>query len=595
MDDIFLSAVELQRKGRLTEALTLIEKNREDYNTILLRCLEARIYERMGKYKQAMEIVISAEGKAIEDQNISALVLSYVVKSYIYVREGEISNAEESLIQGERIIEDIGGWQHLKYSEFWGLLINSKGLIANLKGRLNEAMNYFSIAYRFGVEYSHLWIESTARNNLALCLKFTRNHDEAILHINRGIEILDELENFVVKGVCLKTLGELHRIKGYLQQASEYLEQSLQLVRNENITHHSTTLYYLILTYLEMGNTSKVKILEEELYNIQISSDNKMVKKRYEITHALILKTEKRFETLGEAKKILLDVVKSGMIDFDLTTTSIINLLDILLYEYKCFKNPAILVEINNELDSLLNYTSGLETTLIHLYLTFIKGKAALLNFNFEESKRFLLQSQVQAEELGFEILALEISNELDKYMDLFDKWTDLKYDSIGIEEMLKYVEFEETFISSNIHLQSEFIEGEEPVKLFLIDNKGTSIYSFDFHSIEKLNDQLIGGFLTAINHALSETFQEKSTIERIKYGDYTILMRQEIDINYCYVFKGKSYKAYRKLSEFIDQITDSNIINNYYTRNPSIGETKYAIPENELHPLVSQIFLENG
>ena len=62
--------------------------------------------------------------------------------------------------------------------------------------------------------------------------------------------------------------------------------------------------------------------------------------------------------------------------------------------------------------------------------------------------------------------------------------------------------------------------------------------------------------FLDAIKIAI-EDFSSLS-IDRARLGEYTLLIRSEVPVIVCYVFKGQSYSAQQKLSKFLKTMSST-------------------------------------
>ena len=95
-------------------------------------------------------------------------------------------------------------------------------------------------------------------------------------------------------------------------------------------------------------------------------------------------------------------------------------------------------------------------------------------------------------------------------------------------------------------------IPKEEPIYLSFITTSGMTLCSFNFHlNLTEDFDQLMSGFLVAINSVIVKLFSSSGFIERIKHDQYTITIYNLIDpIHICYVYKGRSYHAQLKLNE---------------------------------------------
>ncbi|MFX1251755.1 MAG: hypothetical protein ACFFCZ_09120, partial [Promethearchaeota archaeon] len=96
----------------------------------------------------------------------------------------------------------------------------------------------------------------------------------------------------------------------------------------------------------------------------------------------------------------------------------------------------------------------------------------------------------------------------------------------------------------------------EKPIMFLILSGSGLCRFSKTFLPESEVNDQLIGGFLTAIQGFSSEIFAQ--SIDRVKMEKYTLLMKSEEPFLMCYVFQGQSYTAQQKLSRFTNNIMNA-------------------------------------
>ncbi|MCK5183084.1 MAG: hypothetical protein KAQ95_02175, partial [Candidatus Heimdallarchaeota archaeon] len=71
----------------------------------------------------------------------------------------------------------------------------------------------------------------------------------------------------------------------------------------------------------------------------------------------------------------------------------------------------------------------------------------------------------------------------------------------------------------------------------------------------------LLSGFISSINAFFKEVFDTSGSIERIKHQELTVLLKPVESVLFCYVFKGQSYSAIKKLEEFILMLQNKNVI----------------------------------
>ena len=133
-------------------------------------------------------------------------------------------------------------------------------------------------------------------------------------------------------------------------------------------------------------------------------------------------------------------------------------------------------------------------------------------------------------------------------------------------------------------------LQAEEPVLLIIVYEGGVTVYSQKFSQKEMIDEMFVGGFLTAIDAFMHQTFATGGSIERIQHQEYTLLLKIENPLLFCYVFKGQSFTAIQKLDSIIKEIKKSTSIWQALTNNLGV---ELGITENELiEELANQVFM---
>ena len=105
--------------------------------------------------------------------------------------------------------------------------------------------------------------------------------------------------------------------------------------------------------------------------------------------------------------------------------------------------------------------------------------------------------------------------------------------------------------------------EQDRSLILLIVNIGGLAIYSNKFRTERQVEEQIVASLLTAINSFSQEAFNTKESIERIKLGENTVIMKKLFELNFCYAFKGPSYFASKKLNQFISNIQNNKIVLN--------------------------------
>ena len=167
------------------------------------------------------------------------------------------------------------------------------------------------------------------------------------------------------------------------------------------------------------------------------------------------------------------------------------------------------------------------------------------------------------AEEKGLNNLAVLASIEYDlllEKIESFDFSTDSKLsfaERFGLNELEDLIQ---RMINKNVALLPKQLE-EDPILLLVVTEAGIPIFSKKFATDSQFDDMLISGFLTAINSFIREAFATQGAVERIKQKEYTLLFQAMEPLTFCYVIKGPSYLALKKMDKFMTALRASDLI----------------------------------
>ncbi len=137
----------------------------------------------------------------------------------------------------------------------------------------------------------------------------------------------------------------------------------------------------------------------------------------------------------------------------------------------------------------------------------------------------------------------------------------------------------------------TEELVDEEPVVLLIITAGGVLLFSYPFVDEWKRDDVLFGSFLSAFNSFSDEFFSEE--FDRAKFGQYTVLMESVANFSICYLFKGRTSLAAKKLAKFAQEIQNKSSISQTlekFYKTSRVVELK-DIPS--LESLITEIFTQ--
>ena len=189
-----------------------------------------------------------------------------------------------------------------------------------------------------------------------------------------------------------------------------------------------------------------------------------------------------------------------------------------------------------------------------------LRAQFGLFSFDILLFEVGFSKAQRIADEHGLHLLARTISIEHDKLLEQLEKWEDLRKIKAPVSERLKYVEIDKTLnhmMGKQMMEPPELIE-EVPILLLIMDDAGHSCFNHTFIKDWDFST-LFSSFMSAFNTFSSEIFSR--TIDRIKIGENIIFIKPVEPFLACYVSKGQSYPAIKKLNKFSDTIKNKSEI----------------------------------
>ena len=615
-----------QRAFRISQRL---EKISESFTALLLQTYVVFL----GQFDEALDFALKAEELLNSLESESSLDLSgkkaslLHMKSWIYFFKGNYNLALEQAQRCLVLREKLGGKLNIAYT----LLII--GYIYSGNGELNNALEhgrkclwlFEELDNQAGISQTLALNGSTYYNmgDLDQAMKFSR---KSLTVKEFGIRTRAEV-------LALNVLGHVCQIRGELDQALDYFKQAVKISEqehiNDQIVFHSMyiginyrmkgeykmaieTLERCLKLSKEIGylrvecisllhlvylNTDKNLFENAQKYlkrlsEITIQTKDKFYANIYSIAKALVLKTSKDSNNLKEAENLLVQIVEDEITEPEFFVLALISLCDLFLGELSTSNDPETLKKIDPIITRLYKIA---EKQHSHLWLAetkLLQAKLALIQMKIEEGQKLLIQSQRIAELHGLNLLAMKISSEHDKLLKQIDVWNTLKIENAPMSERVKLASIEGVMerMQGTRTVEPPKLTPEVPVLILIIVEGGVPIFSHPFGKELSFEDDIVSSFLTAFNTFSAELFSKG--LDRAKFGEYTILMDSIEYFSICYLFKGQTYMAKQKLSQFTDHIQSNKSIWESLNRSYRTNETLELKDIPSLESLISEVFI---
>ncbi len=556
-DLLLLKGMFFEEIGEYDESLNLYKKANEMFKKQnLLKSLAisfyrlANIVRLKGDRDKAMEIL--KETLPICEKSQSRKALSNVLNSIgsIYWLNGKHKEAIEYHEKSLVLNKEMGNKSSI------ARILNNIGTVHYMLGELNLALDYYEEAIANSDADKNEINIAFFNYNIGIIYQQKGELDKALENMTISLRIIQKAGRIINIIAFMNSMGKAYHQKGDFEQALAHLQMAHQLRdKIENNLPVSKTLYYLISVCLDENNLSLARKYFEELQSMVKIENNQLIAQRAIISEALLLKLETRSKYRVKAEELLYSIIRSEIIDIELYIDASLNLTEMLLLELKMTNNIELLAEVKSLTNNLLETAKKQKLQSLLAEIFWLQSQIALIEFEIKKARQLLNQAETIAADLGFERLGYRISKQHDMLLDQIDEWELLVRQNAPLIERMDAAKLEEFLLG--IFRQRTFdiptLPEEEPIMLLFLKSTGIPIYSKNFFpEKDRLDDSLISGFLTAINAFIREAFEAKGSVERIKHNEYTLIIQTFDSFLMCYIFKGQSFSAMRKVSQFI-------------------------------------------
>ncbi|MHA2088813.1 MAG: hypothetical protein ACW972_11080, partial [Promethearchaeota archaeon] len=233
---------------------------------------------------------------------------------------------------------------------------------------------------------------------------------------------------------------------------------------------------------------------------------------------------------------------------------SLVSLCEFLIEELENSNDLQVIDEINPVIARLMEIAEKQHSYSVLAETNLLQGRLALIMLNLNDARSFLTTAQKIADEHGLQLLAQKISHEHDELLEELETWQSLKKKKASVSKRLKLASVDGVM---NRMLGKRAVEPpamieEEPIMLLIMDTSGNTFFTHIF-AMDWDYDDLFSSFMSAFNTFSSEIFSK--SIDRIKIDENLILISPIEPFLICYVIKGQSYSALKKLNSFAETI----------------------------------------
>lgn len=453
------------------------------------------------------------------------------------------------------------------------------GLIDTMQGHLDKGILNQLNSIELLNEIEYIARLGTGYNNLGEIYRIKGDLDTALAFYNKAYHLYKNENRKLALAAPLSNIGLIHFMKGEYNQAMQHFQKALLIDRiNENSYEISDSLFNLVRVFIEMERYSEARKYQLELEKVNENADSKLVDLRNKIAMALVLKTSKRTISKAKAQEILTEISKDEIHDFELSYLANLALIELLLNELKDTGEEEIIEEIRYYIEIMEDQAVEKSAFSIQAESYLLHSQLALIQLEISKAEQYINRAYNISKSHGITKIEMKASDLQDELLNTISTWEKLIEEDASLSDRIKEANIEELLnvminVKEERNLERKTIR---PALFLILAEGGVKIYEKKFKEGAKLKSALISGLLTAI-HGLSESaFSTHSSVQRIKHNEYTVIIKPTNQILFCFVFKGKSYTALKKLDDIVGFLQESRVIWNALIRDiPGLSESE--------------------
>ena len=587
----------------LNYVVKLREKLGEDISKqdqLVIDVLSCILQNKANKIPENLELIPKLDG-TIKDQLM--FIDFTIAKADTYWKAGKqqealaaIESIEEKITKMKEESTDEFGKSNLEIVEREADVQNIKGIICWLLGDVIKSQVAFQQGLGLRGILGNKRNFASSLNNLGNVFTYKGELQFALDHQMQALEIRKELPNKLELASSYGNIGEVYHYMGNYESALDYYKQAQTIFESINNKLYLAKLYYqLISLFIEYNNIGETEQYIKKLQELDSpSGENPYIHTLFNLSEGMILKDSDRLMKKFKAGENFLQIANGPVVDSELSVQAIFNLNDILLLEMRLSQNEEILNEVQTWSNKVIQLAEEQKSSVLIVQSYLLDSKLKLLDFKFNDAKDTLIKAQKIANQKGIMKFEYLISRELDQLLSQEEKWEDLRVRDASLIERIDLTGLEQT-LNNLIRKREEYaeIEAEEPVLFLILLEGGLSAFSSKYKSEITLDEQLIAGFMSAVNTFGQQVFSTTGSVERIKHGEFTIISKKVGNtLTFCYAFKGPSYLAIKKLDKIVTDVANAEIIKSMVQKIDN-NELLEGEEEQKLQSLINDIILQ--
>jgi len=395
------------------------------------------------KYASYLIYSLYKLGKYSESQNLGKFYLNGKInktQAYILDNLGLVQWKKGNLILAEKyIVEAMEIYVEIADEEGQGIVYNDLAIINIDSGLLSDAVvnieKSIQILDRLNIKHQIAFPYA----NLGKIYQMQGKLEKSFECLRIAESIFTELNDSVSLGVVFKSYGRVYQSMGEYKNAEKYLMSSY-LIR-KGLNHPidlAESLYHLIEVMCKIGSEDTLTYLRE-LEQLSLDTGELRVYQYWQMAKGKINVNQKRVFARFQAKNNFQQIISDENSVVELKTEALIEVIHLLFLELQLSDVPmAILEEIEENIEQLSQYAKKEHSLSLEVNMNIILARLCFLQQRFEKSRVYLKIAEKLANKGEIQRIKTKVKNELTLLDENFEYWQTALAQNPNIKNMVE-------------------------------------------------------------------------------------------------------------------------------------------------------------
>ncbi|MFW9903422.1 MAG: tetratricopeptide repeat protein [Candidatus Thorarchaeota archaeon] len=410
------NALDLVKKALITK-----KESRNQFEIAECLNLEGIIQNMKGMYEVANEYFQESLEifTKFDNQKVTGKILNNLGMNYW--RMGNLLKALEFFQKSLSLAEELGNFYHIAVSHL------NIGLIYVNQGELNLALKSFQKSLVISKEYGQKRPLSLCLNNIGLIFHARGDFEQALRNYQDSLVLTQELGNKHDIAICHNNIGEIYRSMGRYKEASDQIKKSLSLFQEISaIPDKTLPLFNLIELSLQSGFSQKAQSYLQQLQEINMKEEDKLISQRYQLAKALVLKSSKRAKMKVQSSEILEELLSGEIIDHTLAVRTMFELSELLIEELRAYGDEEVFYKVKELIQRLNEIAYKEKSYSLIIDALILQAKLSMVEGDLNASQQSLDQVERIIREKKIPYFANKVLEEKKQLKHQYEKWESL-------------------------------------------------------------------------------------------------------------------------------------------------------------------------